>query len=71
MKLGLKTSAFLLSFSALSAASQIFPSDRRSEDTGDSSNKVAAAWFAGYHEHQFPPEKVPWKKYTDVFYAFA
>lgn len=32
---------------------------------------VVAGWFAGWHEIQFPAEKVPWKKYTHVIYSFA
>ena len=35
------------------------------------SKSVAAAWFAGWHENQFPPEEVPWKGYTHVIYSFA
>lgn len=33
--------------------------------------KVAAAWFAGWHETQFAPKDVPWSKYTHVTYSFA
>jgi len=34
-------------------------------------SKVAAAWYPGWHGTDFPPEKVSWKKYTSVSYAFA
>ena len=33
--------------------------------------QVSSAWFAGWHEKQFPPSKVPWNKYTNMKYAFA
>ena len=38
-----------------------FPSDR----------KVAAAWWAGWHPDLLPLDKVTWKKYTHITYAFA
>jgi len=68
MKIFLLKSVLLLSLSAFCVGSHM---KRRNETTENSSNKVAASWFAGYHEDQFPPSKVPWEKYTDVFYAFA
>jgi GH18 family chitinase len=71
MKLDFTTSVILLSLSALGAASYIVPSERNSETGEGSSNKVAAAWFAGYHENEFSPAMVPWEKYTHVYYAFA
>ena len=60
MKLGLKTSAILVIFSAALCAA-----------CDDHSNKIFAGWFAGWHENDFTPTDVPWEKYTDMFYAFA
>jgi GH18 family chitinase len=34
-------------------------------------DKVAAAWFANWHENDYPAGKVPWGKYTHVIYSFA
>ncbi|KAF9650142.1 chitinase [Thelephora ganbajun] len=33
--------------------------------------KVAAAWWAGWHPDLLPLDKVSWKKYTHMTYAFA
>jgi len=33
--------------------------------------KVAAAWWAGWHPNLLPLDKVSWKKYTHMTYAFA
>ncbi|KAF9503024.1 glycoside hydrolase family 18 protein [Hydnum rufescens UP504] len=32
---------------------------------------VASTWYAGWHPTDFPPEHLPWTKYTTVKYAFA
>lgn len=32
---------------------------------------VATTWYAGWHASKFPLNKVSWKKYTSVTYAFA
>ena len=34
-------------------------------------SKVAAAWWAGWHPNLLPLDKVSWKKYTHMTYAFA
>ncbi|KAF8663385.1 hypothetical protein AX16_000960 [Volvariella volvacea WC 439] len=35
-------------------------------------NKVATAWFAGWHAHEgFSVADIPWSKYTSLTYAFA
>ena len=33
--------------------------------------KVAAAWWADWHSDLLPLDKVSWKKYTHMTYAFA
>lgn len=33
--------------------------------------KVAAAWWAGWHVDLLPLDKVSWRKYTHMTYAFA
>jgi hypothetical protein len=33
--------------------------------------KVAAAWWAGWHSDLLPLDKISWKKYTHMTYAFA
>lgn len=33
--------------------------------------KIAAAWWAGWHSDLLPLDKVSWKKYTHMNYAFA
>lgn len=33
--------------------------------------KVAAAWWAGWHADLLPLERVSWRKYTHMTYAFA
>ena len=33
--------------------------------------KVAAAWWASWHPELLPLDKVSWKKYTHMTYAFA
>jgi hypothetical protein len=33
--------------------------------------KVAAAWWAGWHADLLPLDKVSWRKYTHMTYAFA
>ena len=33
--------------------------------------KVAAAWWASWHPDLLPLDKVSWKKYTHMTYAFA
>jgi hypothetical protein len=33
--------------------------------------KVAAAWWASWHSNILPLDKVGWKKYTHMTYAFA
>jgi len=38
---------------------------------GTTSALTASAWFAGWHEKDFPPSKVPWGKYNNMKYAFA
>jgi chitinase len=70
MKFGLKTSAIYLMLSAAFAAASS-PELSGSEIKVASNTKVAASWYASWHETDFPLSKVPWKKYTDVFYAFA
>ncbi|RDB20192.1 Chitinase A1 [Hypsizygus marmoreus] len=40
--------------------------------TFSTSNKVATAWYAGWHStNGFPLSKVSWSKYTHLTYAFA
>jgi hypothetical protein len=34
-------------------------------------NKVAAAWYAGWHALDFPLSNFAWDKYTHATYAFA
>lgn len=34
-------------------------------------SKVAAAWWAGWHPNLLPLDKISWKKYTHMTYAFA
>jgi len=36
-----------------------------------SNDKVAAAWWAGWHSDLLPLDKVSWNKYTHMTYAFA
>ncbi|KAH8830175.1 chitinase [Flagelloscypha sp. PMI_526] len=33
--------------------------------------RIAAAWYAGWHAEDFPLSHVPWAKYTHLTYAFA
>jgi len=33
--------------------------------------KIAAAWWASWHPDLLPLDKVSWKKYTHMTYAFA
>jgi chitinase len=59
MKFGLVAlSATLCTLSGISVAAEL-------------PDKVAAAWFAGWHEGVFPPSRVPWKSYSHMTYAFA
>lgn len=37
----------------------------------NSNGKVAAAWWAGWHADILPLDKVSWRKYTHMTYAFA
>ncbi|EMD39774.1 glycoside hydrolase family 18 protein [Gelatoporia subvermispora B] len=39
--------------------------DKRATD------KVSAAWYAGWHSEDFPLSKVSWEKYTHLIYSFA
>lgn len=34
-------------------------------------SKVAAAWWASWHAELLPLDKISWKKYTHITYAFA
>jgi len=34
-------------------------------------SKVAAAWWAGWHPNLLPLDRVSWRKYTHMTYAFA
>ncbi|KDQ11022.1 glycoside hydrolase family 18 protein [Botryobasidium botryosum FD-172 SS1] len=38
---------------------------------GDAKGHVATAWYTSWHAAEFPLEKVSWKKYTALTYAFA
>ena len=38
---------------------------------GNTSAKVATAWYAGWHGTDFPPSNVSWNKYRSLIYAFA
>ncbi|KAF9528012.1 chitinase [Crepidotus variabilis] len=52
------------------AISQSTPDDA-SADGFWAPTKVAAAWYAGWHQSEFPLDKVSWSKYTHMTYAFA
>lgn len=55
--------ASLVGLLGLSAVASGLPSD---------SSLVASTYFAGFHANKgFPVSEMPWKKYTDVKYAFA
>lgn len=32
---------------------------------------VSGAWYTGWHNESLPLAKVPWDKYTHIFYSFA
>lgn len=49
----------------LAVGAQVAPNNTRSD-------KVAAAWYAGWHATAgYPLSSVPWSKYTHLTYAFA
>jgi len=64
MKSGIIASAILFAISGITSAT--FPATQIVLP-----GKVAAGWFAGWHESQFPASQVPWNRYTHVTYAFA
>ncbi|KAK7060365.1 hypothetical protein VNI00_001130 [Paramarasmius palmivorus] len=71
--IALSSSGLLLSFLAFSfSVSQASLVELNLKVKIQESEKVAAAWYAGWHADEgFPLEKVPWDKYTYLTYSFA
>lgn len=57
-------------FHALDDASNALATSNSTRFNG-TIDMVSGAWYTGYHNESLPLAKVPWDKYTHVFYSFA
>ena len=56
---------------AFNRTSKPHASSPRTTMNAAGSSFVSAAWYAAWHEQDFPPAVVSWDKYTHLTYSFA